>query len=100
MKFGLCESELFIIINKVVIPLEQKGAIIWCFGSRARGDFKKFSDIDLMVEAKIDLAKEISQISDELIESQIPFKVDIIELSKFAESYLKNFEQEKIRFEK
>ena len=45
-QFGLSEDELNTLAQLVVGPLVGAGAKVWCFGSRARGDHKKFSDID------------------------------------------------------
>ncbi len=42
------------------------------FGSRARGDYQKFSDIDILIEASHDLGREISQVAEVLENSNWP----------------------------
>lgn len=98
MKFGLTENEYQFILSTVISPLKTKGATVWCFGSRARGDQQKFSDIDLMIQSNTDLSREINYITETIIESNFPYKVDIVQLKDFAESYKINFEKEKIKF--
>jgi predicted nucleotidyltransferase len=55
MKFGLSESEFDHITKTVVEPLVLHGAVVWCFGSRARGTHQQFSDLDLMIEGPPDI---------------------------------------------
>lgn len=45
MKFGLSQSEYKLIQLLVIEPLARYQAQVWIFGSRARGDFKPFSDL-------------------------------------------------------
>jgi len=61
---------------------------IYLFGSRAREDNSIYSDIDIAIESKKNLSKKLSLIRFELEESQIPYKIDLIELSKAP--YLKD----------
>ncbi len=87
MKFGLTETQYQYVLNTVVFPLTKKGATIWCFGSRARGDFNKYSDLDLMVESDTDLSRDISKILEVLQNSNFPLLVDLVLLSDFADAY-------------
>jgi len=50
MKFGLTNSELATITSVLSEPLKSQGALIWIFRSRARGDHKTFSDLDIPFE--------------------------------------------------
>lgn len=87
MKFGLNDHEYKFIKTEVITPLEQAGAQVWCYGSRARGDFKKFSDLDLMIESSQDLSRQIGKIHEKLVQSNFPYKVDLVQWAEFAESY-------------
>jgi predicted nucleotidyltransferase len=98
MKFGLTDQEYHFIETNVVAPMSKLGAVVWCFGSRARGNFKRFSDLDLMIEIDRDLSQEINAIRELLTNSNFPIKVDIVQLSEFAESYRKGYQQEKKLF--
>jgi predicted nucleotidyltransferase len=53
---------------------------IYLFGSRARGDNSCNSDID--IDSKRAISKELSLAKFEIEELNIPFKVDLVELSK------------------
>jgi len=95
MMFGLSPPQYDYILQTVVIPLGQHGAQVWCFGSRARGDHKPFSDLDLMVESPKDLTQEMNQIKEQLESGNFPYKVDLVQLSDFAATYLDNYQSEK-----
>lgn len=88
--FGLNDMVL-----KQIIDLAQKRNItkVILFGSRARGDFKKKSDIDLAV-----LGENIAEFSfdvDELTDTLL--KYDIIDLnSNISDELLKNIQNEGI----
>jgi predicted nucleotidyltransferase len=57
------------------------GAIVHVFGSRANGRAKRYSDIDLLVDAggRLDLAVSIA-LADAFDESDLPYKVDVVDL--------------------
>jgi predicted nucleotidyltransferase len=97
MKFGLTEKEYQYIVN-LFAPIKNKGAAIWCFGSRARGNHQPFSDLDLMIDAAADFAKEIGDLNEALIESNFPYKVDIVQKKDFAESYYSGFIKDRVLF--
>jgi predicted nucleotidyltransferase len=94
--FGL-ESRHFEILQKLVFtPLKSKeGCKVWVFGSRARGDHQRFSDLDLLVEGKVD-PKILSKIREDLDNSSLPIKVDIVLDSALAESYRKSVEKDRV----
>ncbi len=96
MKFGLSEPQFQYIQETVVAPLKNKGASIWIFGSRARGDHTEFSDLDFMVESKEDISTLVSNIQETLENGNFPYKVDIVQSKDFAESYRENFEKDKV----
>ena len=55
---------------------------VYLFGSRARGEEGRASDIDIAVLSSEPLPGWIlSEVRERLDESQIPFKVDVIDLS-------------------
>ncbi len=55
---------------------------IYLFGSRARGDAKAHSDIDIAIEGEGVLSEKLSHIRFVIEESLIPWKVDLVDLSK------------------
>ena len=80
MRFGLSAEEYELIEQTVVLPLAARGAVVWCFGSRARGTQTQFSDLDIMIDCSSDLNSIISEMSEKLIESNFPYKVELVEL--------------------
>ncbi|PIP94074.1 MAG: hypothetical protein COW00_11820 [Bdellovibrio sp. CG12_big_fil_rev_8_21_14_0_65_39_13] len=95
--FGLSESDYSFIANHLK-PLLDSGAKIWCFGSRARGDHKLFSDLDLMIEDSVDRAREISTLNEIFEESRLPIKVDIVQEQDFASSYREGYLKDRKSF--
>jgi predicted nucleotidyltransferase len=56
---------------------------IFLFGSVARGDFRRTSDIDIAVLPQKELPPGLlSELREELDESLIPYRVELIDLSK------------------
>lgn len=103
MRFGLTNEEYNFIQNNVIVPLQKYDTTVWCFGSRARGDYKKFSDLDLMLETSkagdgYAFIQEVGRIKDFLSASNFPYKVDIVILSDFAQSYRAGYERDKQKF--
>jgi len=71
--FGLSPKEIAYIRLKVVAPLEKAGLKVFVFGSRARGEHKKYSDLDLLVEGNAQECRVlIAEIRDVLENEKIP----------------------------
>lgn len=95
-RLGLTASQWDEVRLHLVEPLRAQGAQVWCFGSRARGDHRPFSDLDLLVEGAKDLAPLLAQIRERFEKSNFPIKIDLVEKSQFAASYLPGFERDKV----
>ena len=95
MKFGLTPSQYKFISEAVVEPLRKNGNDVYCFGSRARGDHKPFSDLDLMIEGKSDCHSLIATMKETLGQSNFPYKVDIVILDELATSYLESYQHDR-----
>lgn len=88
MKFGLSESQMEILLRLAIEPLKAAGASVWIFGSRARGDQVQFSDVDLLYSFSGKIPQGlISSISENLEDSRLPVKVDLVSEDELAESY-------------
>ncbi|HQA04634.1 MAG TPA: nucleotidyltransferase domain-containing protein [Thermodesulfovibrio thiophilus] len=55
------------------------------FGSRARQDNQYFSDIDFAIDSEEDINEDIVELKGIIEESSLPYKVDIIVLSRVSE---------------
>ena len=95
MKFGLTKEQFQYIQETVIDPLKSNGATVWIFGSRARGDNKKYSDLDIMVESREDISTIVGKIQETLESENFPYKVDMVQNKDFAESYRESFEMDK-----
>ena len=67
---------------------KNERAKVFLFGSRARRDNYVFSDVDLGIlpEEKIDKGK-ISLLREKLENSNIPYKVDLIDLEEVSDDF-------------
>ena len=55
---------------------------VFLFGSRARKNASRFSDIDIGLVSNVDISREITLLKETIEESNIPYKVDIVDLSR------------------
>jgi predicted nucleotidyltransferase len=70
------------IVRAVLRAHLPQGATAYVFGSRAHGGARQYSDLDLALEWDRPLGLDtIGQIAEALSESDLPFKVDIVDLS-------------------
>lgn len=66
---------------------------VWAFGSRVKGRIKKFSDLDLAVIGEEPLTFSTrAALTEEFAESDLPYKVDIVDWATTAESFRKRIE--------
>jgi uncharacterized protein len=65
------------------------------FGSRAKGTAHKFSDLDLCVIDEIP-SNVIFNIEEDFRESDLPFKVEILEWNKASEDFRKTIKKDLI----
>jgi len=95
--YGLSASHWAIIIKLLLEPLKEAHCKVYIFGSRARGDHRRFSDLDVLVECPGDMAGLLSQVRDDLEQSELPIKVDLVEARYLADSYRENVKRDRVR---
>ncbi|MHC4773069.1 MAG: nucleotidyltransferase family protein [Planctomycetota bacterium] len=62
-------------------------ATVWAFGSRATGQHRPASDLDLAVHCDKETAKkELPKLNECLIESDLPFKVQLLDFERLPEN--------------
>lgn len=63
---------------------------VWAFGSRVTGNARKFSDLDLaiMSEKPLDF-NTYADLKEAFSESNLPFKVDVIDWSSITDEFKK-----------
>jgi uncharacterized protein len=82
---GLKQSELEVLLG-FLSGLEGLKKVV-VFGSRGRGDFKEFSDIDLCLFADKNL--HASSIKEELNQLRIPYLFDCVQREELSNDKLK-----------
>ena len=88
MKFGLTPREIELIegIFRQVVP-NSVSIRVYIFGSRSRGGYQKYSDVDLLVESDALPPGSLALIAERLEESILPYKVDLVDARKLAPEY-------------
>ncbi|HLB57577.1 MAG TPA: nucleotidyltransferase domain-containing protein [Gammaproteobacteria bacterium] len=86
---------------KIVLQILQKHlppkATVSLFGSRATGKAKKFSDIDLVIEAEKPISNEILvALANDFEESDLPYKVDIVDWATIDNAFQDRIKNDKI----
>lgn len=70
---------------------------VWAFGSRARRTAKEYSDLDLAVITDRPLSLSASAaLADAFSESDLPFKVDVVDWATTSESFRRIIESERV----
>ena len=65
---------------RAILQQHLPQACVWAFGSRVKGTARKTSDLDLCVDNQTPLSFELlACIRDAFSESNIPYKVDIVD---------------------
>ena len=70
---------------------------VWAFGSRVTGTHKDYSDLDLAIitDAPLDITTS-ANVSDAFSQSDLPYKVDVVEWATTSESFRNMILQNKI----
>ena len=69
---------------------------IYLFGSWARGEAKRSSDVDIAIESKDDMSFLIGEFREALENSCIVYNVDVVDMNFAAESLCKKIREEGI----
>jgi predicted nucleotidyltransferase len=90
---SLAEWEIVSELLRRLLP----GREVWAYGSRARGSrLKKFSDLDLAIEGPpLSLAAR-SDLAEAFDQSDLPFKVDFVEVESLAAEFRQKIEADKV----
>ena len=87
------QSEAYIrLLLKARIPPQAR---VYLYGSRSRRDNRWNSDYDLWIDADIP-RKVIAEMTDQLDESFVPFKVDIVTTPQLKGRFAEHVKQEAI----
>ena len=66
---------------------------VWAFGSRVRGEARRFSDLDLAFDAGRPLTlRDTAVLADAFDESDLPWRVDLVDLVTCSETFRREVE--------
>lgn len=73
---------------------------IYLFGSQAHGEEKRSSDIDIAIDPLSKMPLKLwMEIGERLDESTIPYRVDVVDLSKANDTLIEKVKSEGIKWE-
>lgn len=76
---------------------DHPGCVV--FGSRVKGTYQEYSDLDLCFIRDVPVtSKEVSLLKEACEQSDLPFIVDIIDYHKVSDSFKKIIDKDKINF--
>lgn len=89
--FGLEKRHIDFIAGILKKNIPDENAKFYVFGSRAKGIYKEYSDIDIAVDLKDKkLSPEIlGKILTEFEDSTLPYEVDVVDLNSVDEDFKK-----------
>ena len=81
-------SDQHLTLVKQILHTFVPHATIWVFGSRIQGTAKPYSDLDLvMIDQQKIPQKTYYQIMDAFEESELPFRVDVLDWYRISEEF-------------
>ncbi len=96
---ALGDEEAAIVRNVLAAHL-PKGAQAFIFGSRAVGGARPYSDLDLALAWDKPLSFDVlGQIAEALSESDLPYKVDIVDLTTIEPAFRERIRSNCVPFE-
>ncbi len=92
---AVSEADWLIIRN--ILRAHVPDCTVWVFGSRATGRTKPYSDLDLAVSGEKLLGMDlIGQLAESFAESDLPYKVDIVDWTTASENFRKTIERDRV----
>lgn len=87
------------IIHEILKDNLEEGTYVFAFGSRANWTAKQSSDLDLAIDGfGVKLDKKIkSNLEDAFEESDLPYKVDVVDLNSVSESFREAIQDQLVR---
>lgn len=87
------------ILKKILYKYFDKSEI-FIFGSRVKNNFKKYSDIDILIKGKKEIDFSVlTKVGMELDESDLPIMVDIVDFHNITKSFFEQIQDSLISIE-
>lgn len=85
--FGLEDRHINFIKETLIKYIPNPNAKFYVFGSRAKGKYREYSDIDIAIDSS-DLTLDIkSKLESDFENSTFPYEVDILDLNNIKEDF-------------
>jgi predicted nucleotidyltransferase len=86
------QRAIVLAILNAVLP---SGARISVFGSRATGKSRRYSDLDLAIDAgRVLTLEETAALADAFEDSDLPWRIDLIDLHAVSETFRRTIERD------
>ncbi|HTT78834.1 MAG TPA: nucleotidyltransferase domain-containing protein [Stellaceae bacterium] len=83
----------------VLAALGERAAAVWLFGSCARGEVLRHSDIDVAILPRDELPPGFfSELIEQIEESSIPYDVDVVDLRQAAPALVDEVRREGVQW--
>ncbi len=70
-------------VRRIVLNIVDRKGAVYLFGSWARGEATRLSDIDVAIDPPTPLPRgTLARLREQLEESSIPYHVDVVDLSR------------------
>jgi predicted nucleotidyltransferase len=84
-------------IVRRILQKHVPGCEVWAFGSRAKWTAKPYSDLDLVIISDRGLPLDVrAALRDDFSESDLPWKVDVVDWASTSQAFREIIEQEKV----
>lgn len=88
------------IVQQILADTLPTNAKVWVFGSRATWKTKRSSDLDLVIDAGRALTRnENSALADAFDESDLPYKVDVVDMHNVSDTFKAIIERQMVTLE-
>lgn len=93
---GIDKKHRDFLISMLKQYIPDKNAMFYLFGSRAKGGYKEYSDIDIAVDlnGKRLPSEILARLSQAFENSIYPYEVDIIDLNNISEGFKRCIEKD------
>jgi predicted nucleotidyltransferase len=96
-------SDVQLQIAKTILKKNiSNNTLVWVFGSRASTDYKPYSDLDIALQHtdnKTISLKKLASIKADFIDSDLPWKVDVIDYNSISGIFKQNVDASKINLQ-
>lgn len=81
-------------IVKHLLKSRAGGREVWVYGSRVKGNARKYSDLDLVIKGNRRIQQSVLlELKDAFEESDLPFCVDVLDWNRISDEFKKQISE-------